>query len=234
MNKAGGILIRYGISTLGLVVVALGVGLSIKSNLGIAPLSCIPTVLSLRWPEITVGTFTWGFNLLFIVLQACILRRDFKWTHVLQVIPILIFGYLVDGAIWLFDALDAPATNYLVQMLLCLAAVVLTAVGIRLEVVGKGWILPADSLLNVITQRTKAKFSTVKVIMDVTLVAITVILSLVFFARLTGSEMTNVIREGTVIQAVLTGICMKFTDPLLSRIFEPLVSKNQRPPKEGR
>ena len=223
--KAKSILVRYGISTLGLVVVALGVGLSIKSNLGIAPLSCIPTILSLRWPQISVGTFTWGFNLLFIVLQAIILRKDFKWEHVLQVLPILIFGYLVDGAIWLFDALEAPATNYLVQMALCLAAVVLTAVGIRLEVVGKGWILPADSTLNVLTQRTRAKFSTIKVVMDVALVAITAILALLFFGLLTGNDTTNVIREGTVIQAVLTGLCMKLTDPLLDRLFEPVVAK---------
>ena len=223
--NAKSILVRYGISTLGLVIVALGVGLSIKSNLGIAPLSCIPTILSLRWPHISVGTFTWGFNLLFIVLQACILRKDFKWEHVFQVIPILIFGYLVDGAIWLFDALESPSTNYLVQMLLCLAAVVLTAVGIRLEVVGKGWILPADSTLHVITQRTHAKFSTIKVVMDIALVVVTVILAIVFFGRFTGNEHTNVIREGTVIQAVLTGLCMKLTDPLLNRLFEPVVAK---------
>lgn len=215
--------LRYGISTLGLVVVALGVGLSIKSNLGIAPLSCIPTVLSLAFPKISVGTFTWGFNLLFIVLQAFILRKDFKWEHVLQVLPILIFGYLVDGAIWLFDALQSPATNYWGQLLLCLAAVVLTAVGIRLEVVGQGWILPADSTLNVITQRTNAKFSTIKVIMDVTLVAITAALALIFFGLWTGNGSTVVIREGTVIQAVLTGLCMKLTDPPLNRIFEPIV-----------
>ena len=223
--SAKSILVRYGISTLGLVIVALGVGLSIKSNLGIAPLSCIPTILSLRWPEISVGTFTWGFNLLFIVLQACILRREFTWKHVLQVLPILIFGYLVDGAIWLFDALEAPATNYLVQMLLCFAAVVLTAVGIRLEIVGKGWILPADSTLHVIEARTKARFSTIKVVMDVALVVITAILALVFFSRFTGSDTTNVIREGTVIQAVLTGLCMKLTDPPLDRIFGPVVAK---------
>ena len=76
MSKAGNFFVRYGISTLGLIVVALGVGLSIKSNLGIAPLSCVPTVLSLRWSAISIGTFTWGFNLLFIVLQAAILRTQ--------------------------------------------------------------------------------------------------------------------------------------------------------------
>lgn len=212
-------LARYVISTLGLVVVALGVGLSIKSNLGIAPLSCIPTVLSLKFAHISIGTFTWGFNLLFIVLQAFILGREFSWKHVLQVLPILIFGYLVDGAVWLFDALEAPATNYLVQILLCLAAVLLTAVGIRLEVVGQGWILPADNCLHVITERTGAKFSTVKVILDVALVAITVILALVFFGLFTGNGETVVIREGTLIQAILTGLCMKVTDPVIHRLF---------------
>ena len=66
MNTAKSILVRYGISTLGLVVVALGVGLSIKSNLGIAPLSCIPTVLNLKFTAVSIGTFTWIFNLLFM------------------------------------------------------------------------------------------------------------------------------------------------------------------------
>ena len=216
-------LTRYGISTLGLIVVALGVGLSIKSNLGIAPLSCIPTVLALKFQHISIGTFTWGFNLLFIVLQAFILKKEFSWKHVLQVLPIFIFGYLIDGAVWLFDALDAPATNYWMQILLCLGAVVLTAVGIRLEVVGQGWILPADNCLHILTERTKIKFGTIKVIMDVTLVAVTVILALVFFGLFTGNGETVVIREGTLIQAILTGLCMKLTDPVITRIFGPMV-----------
>lgn len=218
--------VRYGISTLGLLVVAIGVGISIKSNLGIAPLSCVPTVLNLKFLHISVGTFTWVFNLLFIVIQAFILKKDFKWKHVMQVLPILIFGYMVDGAIWLFDAIQSPATNYLVQVILCLVAVFLTAVGIRLEVAGQGWILPADNLLNVITQRTRAKFATVKVIMDVTLVAITVILALVFFGLLTGNGHTMVVREGTLIQAILTGLCMHFTDPIITRWFDPVVKKH--------
>ena len=213
------VLRRYGISTLGLIVVALGVGISIKSNLGIAPLSCIPTILSLKFTELSIGTFTILFNLLFVLLQVIILGKNFKWEMLLQIVPIFIFGYLVDGAVWLFDALEAPATNYVIQILLCLGAVILTAVGIDLEIVGQGWMLPADSTLNVIMQRTGAKFSTIKVIMDVTLVAITVVLALVFFGLFTGNGETVVIREGTVIQAILTGLCMKVTGPLANRIF---------------
>ena len=227
MGKSKSILVRYGISTLGLIVVALGVGLSIKSNLGIAPLSCIPTILNLKFTHISVGTFTWAFNLLFIVIQAFILKKDFKWSHLMQVLPIFIFGYMVDGAIWLFDAINTPATNYWIQLLLCVAAVVLTAVGIRLEVVGQGWILPADNTLHIVTQRTGAQFSVVKVIMDVALVAITVVLALLFFRLFTGNGHTFVVREGTLIQAVFTGICMQFTDQHINRWLEPVVARHQ-------
>lgn len=225
MANGKSILVRYGISTLGLIVVALGVGLSIKSNLGIAPLSCIPTVLSLRFLSISIGTFTFAFNLLFIVLQAIILKKDFKWNHLMQVLPVFLFGYLVDGAVWLFDSLQSPATDYLVQVLLCLLSVLLTAVGIRLEVVGRGWILPADNTLSEISRRTRARFSVVKVTMDVILVVFSVLLSLLFFGQLTGNGHTMVVREGTLIQALLTGLCMQLTDPPLNRWLEPVVDK---------
>ena len=212
---------RYAISTLGLIVVALGVGVSIKSNLGIAPLSCIPTVLSLKFTNISIGTFTWFFNLSFIVIQACILGKKTRWDLLVQVLPIFIFGYLVDGAIWLFDSLNAPATDYMVQILLSLAAVVLTAIGIRLEVIGRGWMLSVDSTINLITRTTGANFSYIKVGTDVLVVVITAVLALIFFGLLTGNGSTVVIREGTLIQAILTGFCMKLTDPLVDAIFLP-------------
>jgi len=212
---------RYAISTLGLIVSALGVGVSIKSNLGIAPLSCVPTILSLKFTDISVGTFTWFFNLSFIGIQACILGKKTRWDLLIQILPIFIFGYLVDGAILLFDSLNAPATNYIVQILLSLAAVVLTAIGIRLEVIGRGWMLSIDSTINLITRTTGANFSYVKVGTDVLVVVITAVLALIFFGLLTGNGSTVVIREGTLIQAILTGFCMKLTDPLVDTVFLP-------------
>lgn len=216
--KTKDILVRYSISTLGLAMAAFGVSLSIKANLGIAPLSCVPTVLNLNFEHISVGTFTWGFNLLFILLQAVILKKDFGWKHVMQVIPIVIFGYLLDLFIWMMDAINAPSANYIVQMSLCMISIVLTAIGIRVEVAGQGWILPIDSSIYIISSRSKLKFGTVKVLLDVSMVIITAVLALVFFGMLTGNGHTVVIREGTVLQALLTGICMRFTDPVVDRI----------------
>ena len=227
--KVKNILIRYAISTLGLILVALGVGVSIKSNLGIAPPSCPPTLLNLKWTGISVGTFTWMMHLLFIIMQFCILGRKFKWRYLMQIPAAFVFGYLCDASIWLFNAIDAPSTNYLVQILLCLAAVVLTALGIKLEVLGKGWILAGDMTTAVLSRVTKASFSTVKVVFDIALVALTAAFAWFAFGKLTGNGFTVVIREGTLILAFLTGVCMRFTDPLMDRLFAPLVNKYIHP-----
>lgn len=211
--------VRYGISTLGLVIVALGVGISIKSNLGIAPPSCPPAILNLRWSTVSVGTFTWMMHLLFILLQALILRKDFKLRYLMQIPAAFVFGYLCDGAIWLFRALEAPATNYLVQILLSLAAVLLTAIGIKLEVMGGGWILAGDMTTAVLSRVTRYSFGTVKVLFDIALVALTALFAYFSFGLLTGNGSTVVIREGTLILAFLTGLCMRVTDPLLDRLL---------------
>lgn len=221
--KLKNILIRYGISTLGLVIVALGVGISIKSNLGIAPPSCPPAILTLRWPSISVGTFTWIMHLAFILFQVLLLRKDFKLRYLMQIPAAFVFGYLCDGAIMLFDALASPASTYWVQILLSLVAVVLTAIGIKLEVLGEGWILAGDMMTAVLSKVTRAPFSTVKVLFDLALVMVTAVFSYFSFGLLSGNGSTVVIREGTLILAFLTGLCMRVTDPLLDKIFGPLV-----------
>lgn len=225
--KIKNILIRYGISTLGLVLVALGVGVSIKSNLGIAPPSCPPTIFNLKWTAISVGTFTWMMHLVFILLQLAILRKDFKLSYLMQIPAAFVFGYMCDGAIWLFDALASPATTYWIQILFSLAAVVLTAIGIKLEVLGEGWILAGDMTTAVLSKVTHTPFGTVKILFDLALVALTALFAWISFGLLTGNGSTVVIREGTLILAFLTGMCMRVTDPWMDKLFGPLVPEHE-------
>jgi len=213
------ICIRYGISTLGLIIIALGVGVSIKSNLGIAPPSCPPTILNLKWTALSVGTFTWIMHLVFILLQAVLLGRKFKLRYLMQIPAAFVFGYLCDGAIWMLDALNSPATDYWVQIGLSLLAVVLTAIGIKIEVMGNGWTLAGDMIVVVLASIARKNFSSVKVVFDVTLVALTALFAWLAFRNLTGNGFTVVIREGTLILAFLTGLCMKVTDPLMDKLL---------------
>ena len=64
---------RYIVATVGLFIIAFGVALSLKSNLGTAPVSCPPAVLNLKFTTISVGTFTWMMHLVFIICQIILL-----------------------------------------------------------------------------------------------------------------------------------------------------------------
>lgn len=214
------IAVRYGISTAGLVLIAMGVGLSIKSNLGVAPPSCPPTVLNLQFTHISVGTFTWLMHLLFIGLQALILRKNFKLRYLMQIPAAFVFGYLCDVFIWMFDAILYPSTFYPVQILLCVATVLLNAIGIKLEVIGDGWILAGDKMVAVLADVFRLPYGTVKVLFDLAMVLFTVVFAYICFGLLTGNGSTVVIREGTLILALLTGICMRFTDPVMEKLFQ--------------
>ena len=84
--KTKDLLRRYGVATIGLMFVALGVALSIISNLGTAPLSCPAYVLNLHIPSISVGTFTLLVNISYLFIQIALLRKEFQARHLMQVV----------------------------------------------------------------------------------------------------------------------------------------------------
>lgn len=218
--KAKDILVRYAISTLGLVLVAAGVSLSIKSCFGVAPPSCPPTALFGKWPVLSFGTYTWIFNCMFILVQIALQRKKFPWLMgLMQVLAVMCFGYLCDATNWLFDALGAPATALWPKIVLSLAAVVVTALGIKLEVLGKGWILPIDQMNAVITDMGGFKYSNVKIACDIAVVAATCLFCWIVFGSLLGSPGLMIVFWGTIILAFGVGLCMKLTDPLMDRLF---------------
>ncbi len=216
-KKTKDILWRYSVATLGLILVALGVALSLKSNLGTAPVSCPPAILNLRWTGISVGTFTWMMHIVFILSQVAMLGKKFKAEYLMQIPAAFVFGYLCDAAIWAVDGI--VVSNYLTRMALCIATVILTAIGIRLEIIGNAWMLAGDKTTQVISEVTGIKFSNVKIYFDIFLVALSALFAWIAFGVLTGDGENVVIREGTIILAFFTGLCMKITDPLIDKIF---------------
>ena len=215
------IIIRYGVATFGLILVAFGVALSLKSNLGTAPVSCPPAVLNLKWTAISFGTFTWMMHLLFIALQMAMRRKVLDIHYLLQLLAAFVFGYLCDACIWILN--DVEITSYLMKIVLILMSILLTAIGIRLEVIGKAWILAGDKVVDVFSEVTGIKFSNAKIGEDIILVALSAAFAWICFGSPWGHGDQIVIREGTLILAALTGLCMKLTDPLVDRLFKPLL-----------
>lgn len=75
-----GILYNYLVLVVGLFIMSFGVALSVISDLGTTPISCIPNVLKYALP-LSLGTITIIFNFILIVIQYIILRGDFDHNN---------------------------------------------------------------------------------------------------------------------------------------------------------
>jgi len=219
------VLKRYFVATLGLMLVAVGVALSIKSDLGTAPVSCPPYVLNLWNERLTVGEYTILMHFTFILAQVLMLRKRFKVSYLMQIPAALVFGILTDVAIWAFGWVDA--SSYLARMFLCILTVLVTALGVSMEVAGGAWMLAGEQTTAALSILTKAKFSTVKVAFDVFLVLVSAAFAMVAFGNPLGDGASVVIREGTIILALFTGLCMKLTDPLVEKVFGRLLGHSK-------
>ena len=88
------VLNNYSILIIGLFIMSFGVALSVRSNLGTTPISCIPYVLSFKFP-LSLGTITILFNTLLIIIQILILRSNSIITNNCEFYFWLFYRFLI-------------------------------------------------------------------------------------------------------------------------------------------
>lgn len=181
---------------------SIGVDVSIKANLGTTPISCPPYVFSLAFP-LTMGATTVIMNMVLIILQIILLRRDYKWIQLAQIIAACIFGLFIDLNMPLLAWIHV-SNNYLIQWTLCLLSCFIMGFGVFLEVRAKIIYLAGEGLSLAIANVFQIKFGKAKVYVDVTLLIIGVMSSFVLLQCLKGA------REGTVASALLVGTIAQF------------------------
>lgn len=208
---------RYIIATLGMFLSAVGIAMTIISNLGTAPLSCPSYVLNLRWPGISIGMFTLIINCLYVLLQLLILRRAFKLEYLLQVVASALFGYMIDISIIAMDWMHPD--SLLERIALTIISCFVSAFGISLEVVANKWMLSAEMTVKAIVYVTGRDFSSLKIAMDVTVVFVSSLLLMLFFKSPIAAGNNNVIGLGTLAGAILIGLFMKVTDVAVNRMI---------------
>ena len=190
----------------GLAVMALGVALSIKAELGTSPISSVPYVSGLI-SGLSVGTTTIIVNSLFVLAQILMLRSQYDWYQLLQIPVAIVFGLMID----MFSLLmgDIVLSSYIQQWLFCTAGIIFVALGVSMEVTAELITTAGEGLVLAICQVTSFKFGNVKVAVDVTLVILAAAASLLVLGELAG------VREGTAAAAVLVGLLTKqFVKPL--------------------
>ena len=195
MNRTA-LLKRIVFLCVGLTTMAFGVAFSIKAALGTSPISSVPYVTG-AISGLTVGTTTIIMNTLFVLIQIAILRRQYEWVQLLQLPAAVLFGMMIDLASYLIR--DLNPTAYWQQWIVCLLGIFLVVLGVSMEVTARLITTAGEGIVLAICKVAPIKFGNMKMIFDLTLVAISITLSLLFLHHLDG------VREGTVAAAVLVG-----------------------------
>lgn len=216
-------ILRYSLSTAGICLVAIGIVFSVHANLGISVLNAPAYAFSAKYPAISLGTANFSFFMLCVLFQFIILGKRFKVLDLQQILANFALGLFIDLFNRLFISAGFIPGTVGGQTLFLVLSLIITALGISVEVICGAWMLPADMTVSALCTAFGGKFSNNKVIMDCTILVISAILCLCFFGNILGPAGTPIIGWGTLALAVFTGLCMKLTDPAARKTIGKLL-----------
>ena len=198
----------------GLFVMSLGVGLSIKSGLGVTPISSIPYSLTLA-SGVNIGITTVIFNVLLVFFQIPILKKRFNPKRLLQLINAFMFGYFTDLSLWILSPMpDLPLD---VNFTLLIVSMFLIAAGILIYMPANIAPLPGEGVVEAISLAYNKRFSKVKVCFDTSMVVLSLIICGLFTSDIFGS-----VNIGTILAAIFIGIIIRY----LTELYEKITGKS--------
>ena len=209
-------IISIALYCVGLMCLAFAVSFSANAGLGISPVRSLPYVVaSCLGMEAKVGTMVTIVFCFYILLQILILRKEFKIFNLLQILFSTLFGYFVNFAKAIMGSWRIM-DGYAGSLIMLAISIVITALGVYIYVGTDVINMPMEGLTMAIAQKLKKPFPKVKTVVDCSVVALGLILSIVVLR-----SPFKWIREGTIISALATG----FMVSLFRKIFGQSVAK---------
>jgi len=192
---------RVVLCLLGNFVLAFGVAMAVKADLGITPVNSIAFVLS-RVFSLDHGLMTGVIYAGYVLLQLALLRSEFRINNLLQAGAAIMFGWFVFlcNHILAFQVPDF----YPVRLLFLLSGVIIIGLGIMLYLRAAILPQPAEGLILAIQRKTGWKLHNIKVAFDSSVVVIAAAISFIAIKKIIG------IREGTLISMIGIGKCLGF------------------------
>lgn len=192
----------------GLFLITLGVGLSIKSNLGSTPVSSIPYTLNVIW-GIEIGVATVIFHTMLVITELILLRRAFKPKHFLQVPVGILFGFFTTISVNLVNLLP-DTSNIILIAIMVLVSTFLVALGLFFYVPTNIVPLSVEGITQAIAIVSNQPFTKVKVFFDVSVVVLSFVLCFIFTGVIGGS-----VGIGTIFSAIFVGITLKYINKVV-------------------
>lgn len=225
MKKINTFCRRIILFALSLFVIALGVSMVTHAFLGTAPAACPPYVLSII-PDspLTMGTYMFIMQALFVLAQIAILRRDFRPLQLFQLLASFLFGFYTDLTMWMTGGMIP--SNYIESWILLIGGCAVMGIGIVFEIQASLIMLPGEGIVAAVSKVSGRPFHQIKVVNDVLMTLIGLTIAWYFIGNVAG------VREGTIVSAILVGIMVKvFTRPLKPVANWVKTDNNQHNPK---
>lgn len=200
----------------GLMLLALGIAASMRSDLGSSPVASVPFMFNLT-TGIEMGTATILWQSFLVFLQFLILRRDFKPWILLQLITGFLFGYCNSFAVWIFSLFPAPQSMVMRLLFTCIGFVV-GGFGVWLYSSANVINMPSEGIVMVIAEKLGRPFHKIKIAFDVTSVIIAGSGCLIFLRTLGSVGIGTVIIS--IMLGTMVGVYSKHWGERLKGIFE--------------
>ena len=171
-----------------------------KSQLGVPPITSIPYVLSMIFPQISYGVWTYIYQGFLIAVLTLVIHR-FDFNYIISFGLAIIYGYMIDMFTFIFK--DLPQSMPFLILYAAMGIVGL-AHGIALMLKCNLPVLPIDNVTRDIPKHFDISIKVWKTTFDMGALVITIILSAIFLGNF------HAIGIGTVINALFTGKMVGF------------------------
>ena len=189
---------RYVLFIISLFFSGLGVAFTKHGELGVSPISSVANVMYIKFPMLSMGNWLIIWNCILIVGQILLLRKKFQLIQLLQIPLSVLFGYFTDFGLFLVRPI--PVNSYPARLLMVIIGILILGFGISLSVIANVIMNSGEAFVKALADNLDKEFGNVKLAFDISCVVIAVALSLLLFDfKVMGT------REGTVINAILTG-----------------------------
>lgn len=203
---------------LGVFFSALGVSLSVKSNLGATPLGVCPAVFG-PFLKISTGTGTAILLSLFFLAQIIIQKKEFHKFQLIQLVVTVIYGSFVDLTANMISIFPSGALWQ--QLLFCSFGIIALSLGIFIVIKADFFMLPPDAFITVICKKYNKEYGIIKIVVDVALTAIAAIGSWILHQQFVQ------VGIGTIVAAIFVGKMVSMLEKFegINGLLERAISK---------
>lgn len=203
------LLVRWIIFTVGLIVMAFGIAMMIKAELGSAPWDVFHIGLTLQF-GLTIGTWSIIVGILIIALTSALTK---SWPQLGALANMVLVGVFIDIFMYLFAWYEP--THLAVQLIMLIMGIGIIGLGIGIYIAPNCGAGPRDSLMLALTQITGWKVQYVRAMMEVIVLLIGWILGGPVFI-------------GTLLFCMSIGSVVGVTLPLCQRVVDQILQQVQR------